>query len=203
MSNLILVRHGEAEHHTKGMTGGWTDTPLTNRGRQQSECLGRALALLLRGQRARFYSSDLLRARQTAERIAAECRIEPVFAADLRELNNGAAKDKTAAQAERLALPKTEPLADWVPYPGAESWRAMARRATAFMERTARESEGHTLLVLSHGNPLVAMVHWWLRLPEDSPISYDFDCASISRLSANEWGERVIVKLNDTSHLKG
>lgn len=32
---IILVRHGEATHHTAHLTGGWTDSDLTEKGRQQ------------------------------------------------------------------------------------------------------------------------------------------------------------------------
>ena len=30
---IILVRHGEATHHTQHLTGGWTDSELTDKGR--------------------------------------------------------------------------------------------------------------------------------------------------------------------------
>jgi len=201
---LILVRHGESEHHTKGLTGGWTDTPLTQRGMSQSEAVGQALALLCSNGHARFLSSDLLRAKGTAEIIAEQINVLPSFHVELRELNNGAAKDKTLKEAEQIALPLTRPTADWVPYPGAESWRAMTSRVTAFLEAVAKGTEEDVLLVVSHGNAMVAIVHWWLELEDRywSSISYQFDCGSITRLSVNEWGERVIKKLNDTSHLR-
>ncbi len=31
IKELILLRHGESEHLVRGLTGGWTDTPLTRR----------------------------------------------------------------------------------------------------------------------------------------------------------------------------
>jgi len=201
---LILVRHGESQHHVKGLAGGWTDTPLTNRGELQADAAGKALAPVCTRDRTWFLSSDLLRARSTAEIIARHIGLSPELHSELRELNNGAAKDKTREEAERIALPITEPRADWIPYPGAESWRAMTNRVVGFMsaqiERTAEES----LLIVSHGNALVSIVHYWLGLEEKhwSSISYDFDCGSITRLGVNGWGERVISKLNDTSHLE-
>jgi phosphohistidine phosphatase SixA len=39
MQELILVRHAEAEHLVSDLTGGWTDSSLTNRGRRQAERL--------------------------------------------------------------------------------------------------------------------------------------------------------------------
>ena len=41
---IILVRHGEATHHTEHLTGGWTDSDLTEAGRRQLEALAAKLA---------------------------------------------------------------------------------------------------------------------------------------------------------------
>lgn len=202
---LLLVRHGASEHHARGLTGGWTDASLTAQGRLQAQFTGKALIPLCASGNTRFLSSDLLRARETAEIIAEHIGIRPEFRAELRELNNGAAKDKTLEEAESLALPVTEPILDWAPYPGAESWRAMSERVMAFLSTVAEETEQDCILVVSHGNAMEAATHWWLRLEERhwSGISYEFGCGSITRLSTNEWGGRVISKLNDTAHLTG
>ena len=40
---IILVRHGEATHHTEHFTGGWTDSELTERGKQQMQDLAEVL----------------------------------------------------------------------------------------------------------------------------------------------------------------
>ena len=42
---IILVRHGEATHHTQHLTGGWTDSDLTEAGRRQLEALAEKLAV--------------------------------------------------------------------------------------------------------------------------------------------------------------
>ena len=53
-------------------------------------------------------------------------------------------------------------------------------------------AQSDTILIVSHGNAMTAMVHWWLRLHEAyfSRVSYDFDCCSITELTMNRWGER-------------
>lgn len=58
-----------------------------------------------------------------------------------------------------------------------------------------------TIMIVSHGIPLIVLVFWWLKLPEEAKISFEFSNCSITELNINEWGERTIVKLNDTSHL--
>ena len=203
IADLILVRHAESENAARGMTGGWTDLPLTAGGILQAERTGAAVAAETQGRDIRLISSDLARARQTAEIVSRHLGVPAALAAALRDLNNGLAKDKTLAEAERLALPATRPLLDWVPYPGAESWRAMATRAMGFLETAAAAHDG-SLLIVSHGNAMIPMVHWWLALGEEhwSRVSFEFDVASITLLRENQWGERVIARLNDTSHLK-
>jgi probable phosphoglycerate mutase len=203
IAELVLVRHAESENAARGMTGGWTDLPLTPRGIIQAERAGAAVAAGVRSRDVRLVSSDLARARQTAEIISRHLGVPATFVAALRELNNGLAKDKTLAEAESLAVPPAEPLLDWFPYPGAESWRAMATRVIGFLESAAAAQNG-SLVIVSHGNAMISIVHWWLRLDEPhwSRVSFEFGFASITRLKENEWGERVIVCLNDTSHLE-
>jgi probable phosphoglycerate mutase len=37
MKRIILIRHAESEHNILGLTGGWSDTQLTDKGRKQAE----------------------------------------------------------------------------------------------------------------------------------------------------------------------
>lgn len=205
MNRLILIRHAQSEHHVRGLTGGWTDTPLSGYGKAQAALLaGRCRRLLTGTPAPRLFSSDLRRAGETAAAIAAAlgvtCEMEPA----LRELNNGAAAGLTTEAARSLELPPTEPAIDWLPYPGAESWRAMTERVFAGMERIAAACPG-TAIVVTHGNTGIAVIQWFLRLGEHcrEGISFELDPASMSVLSVNGWGERTLVTLNDTSHLGG
>lgn len=202
---ILLIRHGESQHHVKGLTGGWTDTPLTTKGERQAECVARALSAQSPAGKIDLISSDLIRARQTADAIAGHLKnVMPSYRHELRELGNGIAKDKTHDEAQKFALPVTEPTYDWVPYPEAESWRIMSARISDFMDKTVNQSRADRLLVVSHGNAMVALVQWWLGLGENywNKVSFEFDCASITLLTVNQWGERVISKLNDTAHIR-
>ena len=111
MNRLILVRHGQSEHHILGLTGGWTETPLTPLGRVQAQAAAeRCRQLLLDDSSVCLFSSDLLRASQTAayvaEALRTECRLEP----GLREINNGVAVGLTWQEAKQIELPETEPF---------------------------------------------------------------------------------------------
>lgn len=70
LRNIYIVAHPEASHHTEGLVGGWYDSELTEHGRQDADSTARALAATLDGRAAEVTSSDLLRARQTADVIA-------------------------------------------------------------------------------------------------------------------------------------
>lgn len=96
---VILVRHAESEHHVRGLTGGWTDTPLTALGHEQARRLASRLHHELGDRPIRVLTSDLRRARETADHVSAALGIEPVLDRRLREYNNGAAANLTLDEA--------------------------------------------------------------------------------------------------------
>ena len=81
--NLLLARHGESEWMARGDEAGF-NSPLTGKGRQQARLLGRWLAANHEGIDA-IYASPLIRAKDTAEIIAAELGLPVEFDDDLRE----------------------------------------------------------------------------------------------------------------------
>jgi len=85
-SRLLLVRHGQSEWNAVGRWQGQADPPLTDLGRAQA----RAAARVVGGVDAGF-SSDLQRARETADIVAASIGVGPVIEdAGLRERDAGA-----------------------------------------------------------------------------------------------------------------
>ena len=89
MKNIITVQHTQSVHHTNGMVGSWTDWELTETGKQQADNIGKKLKTELSGKDFILYSSDLLRARQTAEIIGGHLGITPILRTELRERNLG------------------------------------------------------------------------------------------------------------------
>lgn len=202
MQELLLVRHGESEHHVKGFTGGWTNSSLTNLGRKQASLTGHRLRTITSGKSLAFYSSDLKRAVESAQIIGSILGITPLPEKRLRELNWGIAMDMPLEEANKLELEKTEPLIDWVPFPKAESRRMLYQRISAILSEISANEDG-TVLIVSHGNAMQESIFWWLNLPINfhSTISFDIDPCSISQLRVNEWGERTIALLNSSDHL--
>jgi broad specificity phosphatase PhoE len=83
---LIAIRHGETEWNAQGREIGQLDSPLTERGIQQARLVA---GRLNQGVFHALYSSDLGRAIQTAEIIAAKCQKPVQLDAGLRERHMG------------------------------------------------------------------------------------------------------------------
>lgn len=199
MEKLILVRHGHSEYMVKELTGGWTDTPLTELGRNQAVLTGQKLQYLK--DPFGFYSSDLKRAVETAHIIGEYLNKHPMLVPDLREHNNGVAANMTRKKADKIKNPVTDPIMDWIPYPEAESWRMLHNRVVTFMDSI--ENAHDIMLIVAHSLVIGSLIHWWLEFDENiiTRVSYDADLCSITILYINKWNEKTIAKLNDTSHL--
>ncbi len=202
MSSLILIRHGQSEHHVNGMTGGWTDTGLTELGRRQAACLGARLKREIEGMPCRMVTSDLKRAFQTAQIVGKEIGGTPEPVPELREFNNGIAAGMTQEEAKFYFREPTEPLHDWQPYPQADTWRRFYSRVSDTMDRLSGHRDG-LLLLIAHAGTISNVVAWWLRLEIEmlSKVSFGASPTSISVLDVNQWGEHTIERLNDTAHL--
>ena len=205
MQELILVRHGEADHLVDGSGGGWVDTRLTELGRSQSHQVGYRIKENVRGRRVKLYSSDLSRAYETASIIGEMINAEPVKAQALRGLSLGVAGEMKKAEADLIKNPLTLPLFDWIPYQGSESLGMMQERINHFMDSVSREEE-ETMIIVAHGNSSVAILYWWLGINRElltriSKPSFHLDPCSFTHVYRNELGKMTLSKLNDSDHL--
>jgi broad specificity phosphatase PhoE len=202
MYPVILVRHGQAEHNVSDLMGGWSQTSLTEPGLVQAHAAARRLSEELDGSSVRLISSDLRRARQTAEIIGEALGVEPEYVAGVRELNNGVAAGKTKQESREFFVEPHEPLLDWQPYPGAETWRRMYARVSEAMD-DLMEAHDAPLVIVTHGGTIVGIVSWWLQLSPEQMRWVSFHCepASITVLDLTELGEHRLERLNDTQHL--
>jgi probable phosphoglycerate mutase len=95
MRNLYVVTHAEPRHHVEGLVGGWYDTDLTEFGLSQARSIARRLRELVpENAQAEIYTSDLMRARQTAESIAQLIQVSVRATDGLRERSYGEAGGK-------------------------------------------------------------------------------------------------------------
>lgn len=99
MTTLLLVRHGETDWNAEGRLQGQTDRPLNDYGRGQA----RRLAEELEGEALdAIYSSDLARARETAEIVGETLGLPVEIDRDLREKDWGTWEGLTSVERDRV-----------------------------------------------------------------------------------------------------
>ena len=149
---LLLARHGETDDNARLIFQGQGGGSLNARGRAQAERLASRLA----GSLDLIVSSDLTRAKETAEAVARVSGLEIVFDRAVREVDVGAWTGLAYEEVERRF---PEEWAAWragvdVPRGGGETYEGLATRVARALERIARDHVGKRVLVVSHGAAL-------------------------------------------------
>ncbi len=152
---IYIARHGQTQWNVEGKIQGHTDSPLTKEGKAQAKNLAHELKDI------KFdaaYSSDLLRAKRTAQIVALEHELIVKTKEALRERNfgslEGQGKDGLAILGE-LREQK-------IPYEtkNIESDEKMIERVILFLRELAIAYPAKTVLVVSHGGILrTLLVH--------------------------------------------
>ena len=100
MAELVLLRHGRTAWNHAGRVQGQLDAELDDSGREQAARAAEVLALL---QPTLLWSSDLVRARDTAAYLAARTGLEPTYDARLREFDLGERQGLTHEEYRAIA----------------------------------------------------------------------------------------------------
>jgi broad specificity phosphatase PhoE len=167
VTRLVLVRHGQTAWNLEGRAQGHTDVSLDGTGRAQALALAPYLAEM--GPTS-LWSSDLARAVQTAEHVAAATGLQARFDARLREFDAGDRAGLTLAEfGERFP----EAYRSWREghvtghVPGAETTAdVVARMVPALEEIWAATPAGETTVVVAHGACLKVSLLAFLGWPE-------------------------------------
>jgi alpha-ribazole phosphatase len=219
---VIIARHGVTEWNQDGRYQGHRDVPLGEAGRQQAERLGRRLA----GEHVTAaYTSDLGRARQTAEIALAGRESLLMTAPELRETCFGAWEGLQAREiADRYPAEWDAWIRDPVHArpPGGETVEDVHRRVVFFYRSIVdagngkhqprdwfsyrasgplrAEGEDQTILVVTHGGPVRALLTYLLEVRLDLYWRFGIRPASVSILDVYPEGAITEV-IGDTSHL--
>ena len=201
MKTIITVQHTQSVHHTNGMVGSWTDWELTETGKQQADHIGMKLKTELAGKDVVLYSSDLKRARQTAERIAAHLGSTPVIRTELRERNLGKCCGKSV-QWLREHIECQEKTVDDRMFSDAESRRDVWNRLKPFFDSIMSDGS-ETILIVSHGDLLSVFNAMFLGLHVESINSSEiFGLAGgVSYMFVNPEGKRFMKRMSDMSYI--
>jgi 2,3-bisphosphoglycerate-dependent phosphoglycerate mutase len=148
-TTLHVVRHGETDWNRERRVQGHTDVPLNEEGRRQALALAEELSAT---HLDAVYSSDLLRASETARLLLGKRATPLVEDPDLRERHFGTWEGLTD-EAIRARYPQAV-IGSWG---DAETVDAMDSRVIGAIERIARSHDEGTVLVVTHGGPIRAL----------------------------------------------
>ncbi|HLC03489.1 MAG TPA: histidine phosphatase family protein [Anaerolineales bacterium] len=202
---ITLLRHGLSVANESGVVQGQLDYPLAKVGIAQAT----SLAAYWRAHQERFdaiLSSPLLRARQTAEIIAAELSLSVELDQGWMERHMGDGQGLAGDEFDQLR--GTGPrLSPYEPMFGAgESYWDLHRRAGDSLQALVRRAPGK-YLVVSHGALLNAVVRTLLGIApygRTSPPGFEFGNTGFARAryTADTSSWRIEL-LNATPHLEG
>ena len=155
---MLLARHGQTDDNRAPLRfQGWRDTPLNDTGRRQAHQLAERLA----GERiASLWSSDLVRASETAEIVSERIGLRARLDWRLREANRG---DWEGRLFEDVAREEPEAYAEWMQapaewrFPGGESLLEQQQRVEECVEEIRATGELPALAV-AHGGSIRVML---------------------------------------------
>ena len=200
-TRIIAVRHGETAWNVETRIQGQLDIPLNETGRWQAQRLARALAA--REPNNAIYSSDLLRAWDTAISIADATHLTLKTDEGLRERGFGTFQGKTYADLEAqwpqetLRWRKREP--EWAP-PDGESLLQFRQRVLDTAQALAARHIGEQIVMVAHGGVMDILYRAATGLDLQAPRSWALGNAAINRLLWTPDGF-TLVGWADTSHL--
>jgi len=178
---IYLVRHGRTDWNDKRLIMGQTDRSLTKDGISKAEILAKELANI---KLDKVYSSDLLRAKQTAQIIAGKHKLIVETSKSLRERYyahlEGKHRSKLKEIDDALSLLSKDKRFSYKHHPDIESMEELMDRFLKFLRTISLENLGKTILVVSHGGPM------WIFL---SLLNY-FD------------SQKSLIKINNLSFIK-
>lgn len=204
VTRLYLIRHGQSDGNAEGRFGGHSPTPLSRLGEKQARMTAKAL------EQERIdviYSSDLLRAVQTAEPLADRLGIEINKTKAFRERNVGVLEGLTFEESKQQ-YPK-----DYYALinrninhviTGGESYRHLLSRGTRALREIFSAHRGRSVAIYSHTGAicyltlhLIGAIH---RGTVQTPWLVTSNCG-INRFEIRGRRNTRLVALNDTRHL--
>lgn len=210
MKKIITIQHTQSEQHLNGMIGSLKDWDLTELGVKQAHNIGQTLCRKISSSEYEIYSSDLLRARHTAEIISDYLNIKPIYSSLLREFDLGEAVEKTKSWAKtHTKCPVWVNTVDWAKsqdgrvFDKAESRADVWARAAEFLGQYVNFSEKN-LIIVSHDGFLSIFYAMWLGLDLNmlDRCNISGKSGGVSILTEDSEGHRILSQLNDMTYIQ-
>lgn len=204
VTRLYLVRHGQSAGNAEGRFGGHGPTPLSELGQQQAALTAHAL---FKEKINVIYSSDLLRAVQTAEPLAKLLNIEINPTKDFRERHVGVLEGLTFDEA-RAQYPKdyfalvNREVAHVIT--SGESYRQLLDRTTETLNEILRKHRGEKIAIFAHTGTICFLTLYLMgaihRRTRNTPWLVTSNCG-INRFEFRGRNNIRVLAVNDTRHL--
>lgn len=154
---IYIVRHGESQDNANGILAGHTDNELTENGKNQARERAEDFKDI---KFDAVFSSDLARARQTAEIAKVNKELVVNTKEIIRERYFGEFEGKSVDEYIKLNQEMIEKLKDateeekmnFKPYESYESNTEISSRMITFLREVAVSFPGQIILIVSHGS---------------------------------------------------
>jgi len=204
VTRLYLIRHGQSAGNAEGRFGGHSATPLSELGHKQAGLTARALA---RENISAIYSSDLLRAMQTAEPLAQLLNIPVVPTPAFRERHVGVLEGLTFDESKEAHPQDYYALVNRNIHhviTNGESYRHLLRRATGELRNILRIHAGEKIAVFSHTGVIcfltLNLIGAINRHTKQTPWLVTSNCG-INRFEIRGRNNVRVMAMNDLRHL--
>ena len=210
MKRIITIQHPQSEQHVNRMIGSWENWDLTENGVAQAHNIGKRLFTEIGADKYSIYSSDLLRAKHTAEIISGYLNTEPIYDNRLREFDLGNAVGHSKEWAKKnLCCPVWTNTIDWADtadgrvFCGAESRQEVWRRVSCFVNTVIARSCDN-LILGSHSGTLSVLFSIWLGMDLETLNKCTFwgKSGGVSFLREDADGHHIISRLSDMSYIR-
>ena len=195
---LLLIRH--ALPVRRELSVGIADPELSEKGLAQARHLGEYLAS---EHLDAVYASNLRRARQTAIPVAAGREVEVVVEPDVAEYDKDSAEYVPVEELKAANDPRWKAMMDGTWQEDSEDHDAFTERTVNAIERIIDRHRGDRVAIVCHGGVINAYLTQLLGLDADARGFFYPNYTSIHRIAAASSGERTVVTINETSHLRG
>ncbi len=202
-TRLLLIRHGQTEDNHRGVFQGQSGRGLNARGREQAALLGARLSGARIGVHA-LYSSDLQRARETAEILGQALHLEPSTDPDLREVSMGAWEGLTRAEIQ-ARFP--DEWSAWqagvdIRRGGGETYAELGARLARSLEQIAERHAGGTAAVVSHGAAIKTFTARILGITTGQVRAFQVPTnTGVCLIERATDGQHRLIVWNDAAHL--
>ena len=209
MVKFLIVRHGHSKGNEQNLITGLYDCDLSNVGYAQSKLLCDYIVKNIKVDS--FYSSNLIRAVNTikpaADALGLPINLEP----DFRELGVGIWDGLPFDDIAKLYPEDFEAWTNKEPNfcpEGGETWENLFKRSTNRLNKLARENDGKTLVIATHGGVIKVLQEYllgtaqndleWVSNASISEIWYENEKYEVKKISFDDYLGELTTELPKT-----